>query len=88
MSQNLNHYFDLEENEDNPYTFLPILPKNQKYYDSYKRQLATFWTVDEVDLAKDRDDFDNKLSDNEKEFVSNVLAFFMLVMELLPKTLI
>ena len=39
MTQNLNHYFDLEENEENPYTFLPILPKNQKYYDSYKRQL-------------------------------------------------
>lgn len=76
MTQNLNHYFDLEENQENPYTFLPILPKNQKYYDSYKRQLATFWTVDEVDLAKDRDDYDNKLSDNEREFVSNVLAFF------------
>ena len=35
-----------------------------------------FWTVDEVDLNKDRDDYDNKLSDNEKEFVSNVLPFF------------
>ena len=76
MSNNLNHYFNLEENEDNHYTFLPILPMNQKYYDSYKRQLATFWTVDEIDLAKDRDDYDNKLNDNERSFVANVLAFF------------
>lgn len=73
---NLNNYFNLDENEENPYTFLPILSKNKKYYDSYKRQLATFWTVDEIDLSKDKDDFENKLTDNERHFVSHVLAFF------------
>jgi ribonucleotide reductase beta subunit family protein with ferritin-like domain len=67
-------YFNLSSNPTNHYTFLPIY--NHKYYDFYKKQLATFWTVEEVDLSKDRDDFLNKLSDSERKFVKNILAFF------------
>lgn len=66
--------FDLVGNPKNHYTFLPIY--NHKYYEFYKKQLATFWTVEEVDLSKDRDDFLNKLSDSERHFVKNILAFF------------
>jgi ribonucleotide reductase beta subunit family protein with ferritin-like domain len=66
--------FTLEENPKNHYTFLPIY--NQWYYDHYKRQLATFWTVEEVDLSKDRDQFQNKLTEPERQFVKNILAFF------------
>jgi ribonucleoside-diphosphate reductase beta chain len=73
-SKNLNHYFNLDENEDNHYTFLPIL--NRKYYDFYKKQLANFWTVEEIDLSKEKSDFENKLNDNERHFVKNILAFF------------
>lgn len=76
MSSVHNKNFNLDINKENPYTFLPILAKNMKYYDSYKRQLATFWTVEEIDLSKDKDDFENNLTDNERTFVSNVLAFF------------
>lgn len=67
-------YFNLSSNPTNNYTFLPIY--NAKYYEFYKKQLATFWTVEEVDLSKDRDQFINKLSDSERNFVKNVLAFF------------
>jgi len=66
--------FDLVGNPKNHYTFLPIY--NHKYYEFYKNQLATFWIVSEVDLSKDRDDFLNKLSDSERHFVKNILAFF------------
>ena len=66
--------FALSANPQNHYTFLPIY--NQWYYDHYKRQLATFWTVEEVDLSKDRDQFQNKLSEPERHFVKNILAFF------------
>ena len=66
--------FDLVGNPKNNYTFLPIY--NHKYYEFYKKQLATFWTVEEVDLSKDRDEFLNKLSDSERHFVKNILAFF------------
>ena len=71
---NKNHYFKLVEDPENHYTFYPI--RNRKYYEHYKKQVATFWTVEEVDLAKDRSDYEDKLTDNEREFVKNVLAFF------------
>lgn len=71
---NVNDYFGLSNNPTNHYTFLPIY--NAKYYEYYKKQLATFWTVEEVDLSKDRDQFTNKLSDPERNFVKNILAFF------------
>jgi len=67
-------YFNLSSNPTNHYTFLPIY--NPKYYDFYKKQLATFWIVSEVDLSKDRDQYLTKLTDTERNFVKNVLAFF------------
>ena len=70
----VDSYFNLSSNTTNNYTFLPIY--NHKYYEYYKKQLATFWTVEEIDLSKDRDDFNNKLSDTERNFIKNILAFF------------
>ena len=67
-------YFNLSENPNNNYTFLPIY--NPKYYDYYKKQLSTFWTVEEVDLSKDREQYLTKLSESERQFVCNILAFF------------
>ena len=67
-------YFKLEKNLSNRYTFLPIY--NHKYYEFYKKQLSTFWTVEEVDLSKDREQFNSKLSETERTFVKNILAFF------------
>jgi ribonucleotide reductase beta subunit family protein with ferritin-like domain len=67
-------YFKLEKNPSNNYTFLPIY--NHKYYEFYKKQLSTFWTVEEIDLSKDREQFLNKLSDSERNFIKNILAFF------------
>lgn len=71
---NLNHYFKLKENPNNHYTFLPIY--NRKYYNSYKDQLATFWTLEELDLSKDKDDFEKKLNSNEQYFVKHIMAYF------------
>ena len=67
-------YFKLSKNPSNNYTFLPIY--NHKYYEFYKKQLSTFWTVEEVDLSKDREQFLYKLSDSERHFIKNILAFF------------
>jgi len=41
----------------------------------YKRALACFWTVEEVDLTYDMKDWDG-LTNDEQHFISNVLAFF------------
>jgi len=48
----------------------------RQVWDFYKKAQASFWTAEEVDLATDVKDWTNKLTDNEREFISNVLAFF------------
>jgi ribonucleoside-diphosphate reductase subunit M2 len=42
----------------------------------YKKAEASFWTAEEMDLSKDLNDWNNKLTDKERHFVSHVLAFF------------
>lgn len=42
----------------------------------YKNAVASFWTVEEVDLAKDMHHWETKLGADEKFFIKNVLAFF------------
>ena len=44
-------------------------------WDMYKKAEASFWTVEEVDLANDMKDWD-ALTDDERHFISHVLAFF------------
>ncbi len=58
---------------DNRYVLLPI--KYNNLFHLYKKALASFWTVEEVDLSKDMNDW-NKLSSDEQHFIKNVLAFF------------
>jgi ribonucleotide reductase beta subunit family protein with ferritin-like domain len=42
----------------------------------YKKQLASFWTAEEIDLHQDLSDWEKKLNDGEKHFIKYVLAFF------------
>jgi len=41
----------------------------------YKKQVACFWTAEEIDLSQDRNDWD-KLTEGERHFIKTVLAFF------------
>lgn len=50
--------------------------KYQDLYDLYKKAVACYWTAKEVDLARDRKQWDEKLTDDERYFISYVLAFF------------
>ena len=59
--------------EEKRYVIFPI--KKDDIWKEYKKAMANFWTPEELDLSKDYDDF-VKLTDNEKHFVENVLAFF------------
>jgi len=47
----------------------------QDIWNLYKKALATFWTVEEINLSKDKEDW-IKLNENEKYFIKNILAFF------------
>lgn len=45
----------------------------------YKKAEASFWTAEEINLAMDLHDWENKMNDNEKYFIEHVLAFFAAV---------
>lgn len=62
----------LRENP-NRFTLFPIM--KPKLFQKYKNHLSTFWIVEELSLDRDRKDWE-KLSDNERHFIKNVLAFF------------
>jgi ribonucleoside-diphosphate reductase beta chain len=42
----------------------------------YKQAEASFWTAEEIDLSHDLRDWENTLNENEKYFITHVLAFF------------
>ncbi|KAG1894305.1 ribonucleotide reductase small subunit [Suillus fuscotomentosus] len=42
----------------------------------HKKAEASFWTAKEMDLSKDIHDWTSRLNDNERHFISHVLAFF------------
>src|SRR5947208_2177844 len=74
----------LKNNEDekepilkpNPHRFVLLPIKYQNIWNMYKKAEASFWTVQEVDLSKDLNDWDHRLNNNERYFISHVLAFF------------
>lgn len=59
--------------DDERFVVLPV--KYKDLYKMYKDSVACFWVAEEVDLSKDIGDW-NKLNENEKYFISMILAFF------------
>jgi ribonucleotide reductase beta subunit family protein with ferritin-like domain len=57
------------------YTLFPISPSETDLYKLYKKAVASFWTAEEIDFSKDKDDWE-KLTPNEQHFIKQVLAFF------------
>ncbi|KAL5508252.1 RNR2 [Sanghuangporus vaninii] len=72
---------DLPESEEpllketkSRFVLFPI--QYHEIWQMYKKAEASFWTAEEMDLSKDLHDWQNKLNDNERHFISHVLAFF------------
>ena len=63
----------LQENKDR-FVLFPI--QHQDIWEWYKKQEASFWTVEEIDLSQDIIDWNTKLNENEKYFIKHILAFF------------
>ncbi len=61
--------------QDNPDRFVIFPIQYDDIWEYYKTHQAAFWTAEEVDLSGDIRDWE-KLSDNEKYFIKNVLSFF------------
>lgn len=62
-----------EPKGSNRYTIFPI--QYMDLWDMYKKAQSAYWTTEEIDLSKDMQ-FWEDLSDNERHFIKNVLAFF------------
>jgi ribonucleoside-diphosphate reductase beta chain len=65
---------ELLKNNDHRFTLFPITYPD--VYALYKKALASFWVVEEIDFSIDLDHWDNRLNNDERFFIKNVLAFF------------
>ena len=59
--------------DENRYVMFPI--QDEDVWKMYKKQVDCFWRAEEVDLSKDPKDW-KKLNNEEKHFISMILAFF------------
>lgn len=65
---------DLLNPDASRFVLFPI--KNWPIWNAYKSAAKLTWFVESIDLSKDIDDWHYKLNDNERHFISHVLAFF------------
>ena len=74
---NTSKIYDTDEillkKNKNRFVLFPI--KYNDIYEEYKKAESTFWTTNEIDLSKDINDW-NKLNNNEKYFIKNIIGFF------------
>ena len=64
---------DLLKENPNRFTLFPI--KDDDIWTAYKLQQRATWTAEEIDYSADLNDWET-LSDDEKYFIENILAFF------------
>ena len=72
MEENYNDEI-LTKEDFNRYTIFPI--KYPKIWEAYQNAEDTYWTTQEIDLSKDKNDW-TILNEDEKYFIKNILAFF------------
>lgn len=83
LSHHRVHRHALKEQEkeepllvENTRRFVLFPIKYHEVWQMYKKAEASFWTAEEIDLSKDINDWNNRMNDNERYFLSRVLAFF------------
>jgi len=59
---------------DSRYVMFPI--KDVDIWKMYKKQIDCFWRAEEIDFSDDLVDWNQKLNDDERFFISMILAFF------------
>ncbi|KAF6814389.1 ribonucleotide reductase small subunit [Colletotrichum sojae] len=70
------HEMDEPLLQENGQRFVLFPIKYHEIWQMYKKAEASFWTAEEIDLSKDLHDWNNKINDDEKFFISHILAFF------------
>lgn len=74
---NLNFDPELEPLlRENPRRFVVFPIEYPDIWEKYKEAENSFWTVGEVDISKDLSDWKQRLTADERYFISHILAFF------------
>lgn len=60
--------------KSNRFVLFPI--QHNDIWQRYKVAEASIWHAAEIDMSLDVDDWKNKLNDNERHFITHILAFF------------
>ena len=78
LNEELDNNISTEEPilKDNPNRFVLFPIQHSDIWEMYKKQEASFWTAEELDLSPDITDWNTKLNDDERYFIKHVLAFF------------
>ena len=61
---------------ETPDRFVIFPIQHHDIWEKYKQHMSVFWTPEEVDLSKDTVHWQEKLNDNERYFIKNILGFF------------
>jgi ribonucleotide reductase beta subunit family protein with ferritin-like domain len=61
--------------QSNPDRFVIYPIVHDDLWSEFKKQEASFWTAEEIDLSEDLKDW-QKLNDEERHFIKHILAFF------------
>lgn len=64
----------LLQEDKSRYVMFPI--QDKQIWDMYIKQIDCFWRAEEIDLSKDYADWKNRLTEEERQFISMILAFF------------
>ena len=78
LNKDLDSNITVEEPilKENPNRFVLFPIEHSDIWEMYKKQEASIWTAEELDLSPDLVDWDSKLNDDERFFIKHVLAFF------------
>lgn len=60
--------------DDSRFVMFPI--KHNDIWNMYKKHVDCFWRAEEIDLSKDGIQWNEKLNNDERHFISLILAFF------------
>ena len=71
--ENQNNEPLLSENEDR-FVLFPI--EHDDIWEFYKQSVTNFWVPEEINFSDDMVHWNDKLNDDERYFIKNVLAFF------------
>ena len=78
LKKELDNKITVEEPilKENPNRFVLFPIQHSDIWEMYKKQEASIWTAEELDLSPDLVDWESKLNDDERFFIKHVLAFF------------